>query len=114
MGKPYDYSFNKEKRSSWYLKRKQRFDDEFEIVSFGEGKGKDTGCVVFVLKTKEGVEFNSVPNGTYDYRKNLYQQCLQNFDQFKGKMAKVQFEDYSTEKVPLRNRMIMIRDLSFD
>lgn len=114
MGKPYDYSFNKEKRSSWYLKRKQRFDDEFAIVSFGEGKGKDTGCVVFVLKTKEGVEFNSVPNGTYDYRKDLYQQCLQNFDQFKGKMAKVQFEDYSTEKVPLRNRMIMIRDLGFD
>lgn len=113
-GKPYEYSFTKEKRSSWYLKRKQQFDSEFEIVSYTEGKGKDAGCVVFVLKTNEGIEFNSVPNGTYEYRKSLYQQCVNDFSQFKGKLAKVQFEDYSTEKVPLRNRMIMIRDLTFD
>ncbi len=112
--KPYAFSFTKEKRSAWYLKRKQRFDDEFEIVSYGEGKGKDVGCVVFVLKTKEGVHFESVPNGTYDYRKELYRQCVANFDQFRGKWAKVQFEDWSGDRVPLRNRMIMIRDLAFD
>jgi hypothetical protein len=69
---------------------------------------------VFVLQTSEGIAFNSVPNGTYEYRKDLYQECEQDFTRFKGKMAKVQFEDFSTEKVPLRNRMIMIRDLSFD
>lgn len=114
LGKPYEYSFNKEKRSAWYLKRKQQFDSEFEIVSYTEGKGKDAGCVVFVLKTEEGIEFNSVPNGTYEYRKDLFYECEKDFSQFKGKMAKVQFEDYSNEKVPLRNRMIMIRDLSFD
>ncbi len=114
LGKPYEYSFSKEKRSFWYLKRKQSFDDEFEIVSYTEGKGKDAGCVVFILKTKYGVEFNSVPNGTYEYRKDLYQQCLKDFSKFKGKYAKVKFEDYSTENVPLRNRMIMIRDLDFD
>lgn len=114
IDKPYEFSFTKEKRSSWYLKRKQQFDEEFEIVSYTEGKGKDAGCVVFILKTIDGIEFNSVPNGTYDYRKSLYQQCTNDFTQFKGKMAKVQFEDYSTERVPLRNRMIMIRDLSFD
>lgn len=113
-GKPYEYSFDKEKRSSWYLKRKQVFDDEFEIYSFTEGKGKDKGCIVFILKTKDGIEFNSVPNGTYEYRKELYQQCLDDFSKFKGKLAKVQYEDMSSENVPLRNRMIMIRDLSFD
>lgn len=114
LGKPYEFSFTKEKRSSWYLKRKQQFDSEFEIIGYTEGKGKDSGCVVFVLQTEEGVAFNSVPNGTYDYRKELYQECERDFSLFKGKMAKVQFEDYSAEKVPLRNRMIMIRDLSFD
>jgi ATP-dependent DNA ligase len=114
LGKPYEYSFNKEKRSSWYLKRKQQFDSEFEIVSYTEGKGKDDKCVVFVLKTVGGIEFNSVPNGTYEYRKDLFYECEKDFSQFKGKMAKVQFEDYSADKVPLRNRMIMIRDLSFD
>lgn len=110
----YEYSLTKEKRSSWYLKRKQQFDDEFEIVGFGEGKGKDLGCVVFILKTKSGIEFNSVINGTYEYRKQLYQECVKNFDTFKGRMAKVQYEDLSSDGVPLRNRMIMIRDMSFD
>lgn len=114
LGKPYDYSLTKEKRSSWYLKRKQQFDAEFEIVDFTQGKGKDRGCVVFILKTKEGLTFNSVINGTYDYRKELYQQCLKDFAPFKGQMAKVQFEDYSADGLPLRNRMIMIRDMSFD
>jgi ATP-dependent DNA ligase len=114
LGKPYDYSLSKEKRSMWYLKRKQQFDAEFEIVDFTQGKGKDHGCVVFILKTKEGLTFNSVINGTYDYRKVLYQQCLEDFTPFKGKMAKVQFEDYSADGVPLRNRMIMIRDMDFD
>lgn len=114
LDKPYEFSFNKEKRSAWYLKRKQQFDAEFEIVSYTEGKGKDLGCVVFVLKTEDGIEFNSVPNGTYEYRKDLFYECEKDFNQFKGKMAKVQFDDYSVEKVPLRNRMIMIRDLSFD
>jgi ATP-dependent DNA ligase len=113
-GKPYDYSFDKEKRSMWYLKRKQVFDDEYEIVSYSSGNGKDADCVIFVLKTKEGNEFNSVPNGTYDYRKELYQKCLDNFDQFKGKLAKVQYEDLSSDGVPLRNRMVAFRDLSFD
>lgn len=114
LGKPYEFSFNKEKRSSWYLKRKQRFDDEFVIENFTHGKGKDKDCIVFILKTKDGIEFNSVPNGTYDYRKELYKECLKDFAQFKGTLAKVQFEDYSTEGVPLRNRMIAFRDLDFD
>jgi DNA ligase-1 len=114
LGKPYEYSFNKEKRSSWYLKRKQRFDDEFVIENYTQGKGKDKNCVVFILKTKEGIEFNSVPNGTYEYRKDLYKKCLKNFSQFKGTLAKVQFEDYSSDGVPLRNRMIAFRDLNFD
>jgi ATP-dependent DNA ligase len=113
--KPYEFSFNKEKRSMWYLKRKQQFDDEFEIIDFAEGKGKDLGCVIFIMKTKNGVTFNSVPNGTYDYRKELYTECINSFNtSFKGKMAKVSYEDISTDGIPLRNRMIMVRDLSFD
>lgn len=113
-GRPYEFSFDKEKRSSWYLKRKQFFDDEFEIVSYKEGKGKDVGCVIFVLKTKAGLEFDSVPNGTYEYRRELYLQCESNFEQFRGQLAKVQFEKYSKDGKPQCNRMIAFRDLSFD
>lgn len=114
MNKPYEFCFNKEKRSQWYLKRKKQFDSEFEIVDFTEGQGKDSEAIIFILKTKNNVEFHSVPNGTYGYRQGLYQQALNDFTVFKGKFAKVQYEDISVDGVPLRNRMIMIRDLDFD
>jgi len=114
--RPYDFDFNKEKRSAWYLKRKKQDDAEYMIVGFGQGKGKDLGCIVFELQTNEGKTFNSVPNGTYVYRKELYAQALEAFDTaFKGKLAKVVFDDLSKDGVPLRGRIVQIgRDLSFD
>lgn len=113
-GRPYEYSFNKAKRSQWYLKRKQFFDDEFEIVGFTHGKGKDHDSVIFVFKTKKGVEFNSVPNGTYAYKKDLYRRCLVNFDQFRGQFATIRYEKLSSNGVPQANHMIAFRDLQFD
>ncbi|KAF1333579.1 hypothetical protein FI667_g2582, partial [Globisporangium splendens] len=69
---PYEFDFNKEKRSSWYLKRKKQEDCEFPIVGFTNGRGKDVDCIVFVLEAN-GKRFNCVPNGTYEYRKQLYE-----------------------------------------
>ncbi len=114
MGKPYAYSFHKAKRSQWYLKRKQFFDDEFEIVNFTHGKGKDKDAVIFVFKTKKGEEFNSVPNGTYEYKKDLYQRCLKDFSQFHGQFATIRYEKLSTKGIPQANHMIAFRDLKFD
>ena len=112
----YEYSFNKEKRSMYYLKRKQSFDAEYKIIGFTTGKGKDKDCVIFICETDTKKQFNSVPNGTYEYRKELYEDCLQNFDtKYKDKYAKVYYEDLSKDGVPLRNRMIqVIRDTNFD
>lgn len=114
--KPYEFDFNKEKRSSWYLKRKKQDDAEYPIVGYLEGKGKDLGCIVFVLQAPNGKQFRSVPNGTYDYRKRLYLQAKTTFDQsFKDKLAKIVFDDLSKDGVPLRGRIVQIgRDLSFD
>ncbi len=114
--KAYEYSFNKEKRSMYYLKRKQSFDAEYKIIGFTSGKGKDKDCVIFICETDTKKQFNSVPNGTYDYRKELYQDCLDNFDsKYKNQYAKVYYEDLSKDGVPLRNRMIqVIRDINFD
>lgn len=115
-GKPYEFDFNKEKRSSWYLKRKKQEDAEFSIVGFTQGRGKDIGCVVFILQAPNGKTFNCVPNGTYDYRKQLYSQAVSAFeDTFEGKLAKVLYDDLSKDSVPLRGRIVQIgRDLSFD
>ena len=114
--KPYEFDFNKEKRSSWYLKRKKQDDAEYPIVGFSQGKGKDLGCVVFELQSESGKTFNCVPNGTYDYRKKLYTKAVESFDSsFKGKLAKVVFDDLSKDNIPLRGRIVQIdRDLSFD
>lgn len=113
--RPYEFDFNKEKRSSWYLKRKKQDDAEYPIVGFAQGKGKDLGCIVFELQA-ETKTFNCVPNGTYEYRKQLYSEAMEDFDStFKGKLAKVVFDDLSKENVPLRGRIVQIgRDLSFD
>ncbi|KAL4150340.1 hypothetical protein PRNP1_009742 [Phytophthora ramorum] len=113
--RPYEFDFNKEKRSSWYLKRKKQDDAEFAIVGYTQGKGKDLGCIVFELQGPNNKTFNSVP-GTYDYRKLLFKQAEQSFDtNFKGKLAKVVFDDLSKDGVPLRGRIVQIgRDLTFD
>jgi len=111
----YEYSEDKEKRSSLYLKRKKQMDAEFEIVDFCEGKGKFKGMVIFTLKTIENNEFNCVPMGSAEYRKQLYLECLESFDKFKGRYAKVKFDDYSKNMTPVRGVIVQIdRDLTFD
>ncbi len=114
--RPYEFDFNKEKRSSWYLKRKKQEDAEFAIVGYTQGKGKDVGCIVFQLQGPNKKTFNCVPNGTYDYRKQLFEEATKSFDtSFKNKLAKVLYDDLSKDGVPLRGRIIQIgRDLSFD
>ncbi len=114
--RPYEFSFDKEKRSQWYLKRKHQDDDEYPIVGFAEGKGKDVGCIVFVLKLPNGKTFNCVPNGSYDYRRQLYAQATTSFQtEFKDKLAKVVYDDLSKSGVPLRGRIVHNgRDLTFD
>lgn len=114
--RPYEFDFNKERRSSWYLKRKKQDDGEYPIIGYTQGKGKDLGCIVFELQGPNNKTFNCVPNGTYDYRKQLFAQAETSFDStFKGKLAKVVYDDLSKDGVPLRGRIVQIgRDLSFD
>jgi ATP-dependent DNA ligase len=113
---PYEFDFNKEKRSSWYLKRKKQEDSEFPISGYTQGKGKDIGCIVFELVGPGGKVFNSVPNGSYDYRRQLYTEACKSFDtSFKNKLAKVVYDDLSNDGVPLRGRIVQIgRDMQFD
>lgn len=108
----YEFSFTKEKRSMYYQKRKACFDAEYKIVGFTQGdKGKDVGAVIFIMQTKKGDTFHSVPNATYDERYEIYQDCLQHFDiKYKNKMATIQYDDLSKAGIPLRARFITVRD----
>jgi DNA ligase-1 len=108
----YEYSSIKEKRSFNYIKRKNHHDEEYEIVGFESGiHGKDMGAIVFIMQTKDGKQFKSVPNMSLDERKDMYNLAKKNFDNlYKNKMATISFDDYSKDNIPLRAKFITIRD----
>ena len=111
----YEWSSIKEKRTMGMVKRKLAYDEEFKIIDFSEGVGKFKGMVIFTLQTKEGKLFNSVPMGDTEYRKNLYLDCIKDFSKYKDKLAKVKFDDWSKDKIPLRSNIVqIIRDMDFD
>jgi hypothetical protein len=77
----YRYSYNGY-HSSNVVKIKPKFDDEFAVVGFTEGKGKDLGAVIWVCEVAEehrkdvnDYEFSVVPNMPLDDRRRLFA-CL--------------------------------------
>jgi ATP-dependent DNA ligase len=108
----YEYSEIKELRSYNYLKRKNAFSNEYEIVSYESGiKGKDLGAVVFIMKTVDGKEFKAVPNLPIEERKEIYKLAKRDFaNLYKGKLATIKFDDLSEFGIPLRAKFITIRD----
>lgn len=78
----YRYSYNNY-HSSYLVKIKPRFDDEFAVVGFTQGvKGKDVGAVIWICEVAEAhrkdpgdYEFSVVPNMAYEDRYKLFR-CL--------------------------------------
>ena len=107
----YKYSFDREQRSYDNLKRKHQFDDEFEIVDFSSGTAGHKDAVVFILKTKNGKTFHSVPKWTIEERIKIYNICKKDFENtYKEKLATVIYDDLSKDGIPLRSRISVIRD----
>ena len=61
------------KRSANLQKVKTFLDGEYEIVGFAQGTGDETGCVIWVCKTKDGQEFRVRPRGTREERQEYFQ-----------------------------------------
>ena len=98
-------------RSKDLVKYKKKLADEFEIVGFKSGRGKDTDRVIWLCKTKNGVEFNVVPNETLAVRYEIYQDCLRNFDKkYRGAMLTVEYEALSDDGVPQRAKAVGLRN----
>lgn len=112
----YEWSDSREKRSMLYIKRKKQFDNEYKIVGYSTGNGKFNGMAIFTLETETGLTFNSVPNGSAEYRKGLYLDCLENFEtKYLNKYCKIVFDEFSKDNIPLRSNIVqIIRDLDFD
>jgi len=94
------------KRSANLQKVKTFLDDEFEIVGFTQGTGDETGCVIWICKTKDGKEFRVRPRGTREERKLLFQ----NGKSYIGKMLTVRYQELTDDGIPRFPVGIAIRD----
>lgn len=89
-------SYQINKRSKYLQKYKEFMDEEFQIVGFHEGTGNEKGAVVWDCKTKKGQPFAVRPRGTFERRKELFQDAATNV----GNMLTVIFQEYSADGVP--------------
>jgi DNA ligase 1 len=83
-------------RSADLLKMKEFEDDEYEVVDFYEGEGREAGCVMWRCKTKDGKLFGCRPEGTHEERAAL----LRRGAFFVGKMLTVRFQELTGDGVP--------------
>lgn len=98
-------------RSNDLLKRKEIFDEEFEVVGYTQGiKGKSVGCVIWICESRNG-EFNVVPNQTYAERAEIFKELGKKFDtKYRGRMLTVEFRGLSDKGIPTLAKAIGFRD----
>jgi len=94
-------------RSNQLQKYKDFVDAEFEIVAVVEGDGRFKGAAVFVCDNGHGVSFNCTPEGSMDYRRELFT----NRDKYIGKFLTIRYQELSKLKIPLFPVGIDIRDV---
>jgi ATP-dependent DNA ligase len=98
------YEINK--RSKFLQKYKEFIEDEFVIVGFHDNE-KEKGMVTWEIINKFGVTENIVPNGTDEYRKELFI----NASQYIGKLLTVKYFGYTNDKKLKHARGKDIRDI---
>lgn len=100
-----DLGYEEGYRSYSLIKRKEEITEEFEIVDFKPNQ-KLQGTCVLVLKTKDGELFDCMPEGTMEYRQQLFMDA----QSLIGEMATVKFYDRTERNVPKFATIITIRD----
>lgn len=93
-------------RSNNLIKLKRFFDEEFPIVDIIEATGRDKGTAIFILKAKNGKEFNARPQGS----KALRASYLTNRKELIGKLCTVKYQELSDYGIPRFPSAIAIRD----
>jgi len=74
------------KRSKYLQKYKKFEEEEFKIIGFKDSE-REKGLVIWVCEVKKGIDFDVVPMGTNEERKELFK----NGNQYIGKLLTVQF-----------------------
>lgn len=92
------------------LKYKPRYTSEFVCDGFTCGEnGIAKGAIIWKCSTDNGIKFNVDPkNVSYSDRKKMYNEYVNN--DYIGKMLTIEYDDLSKNGVPLRGKMISVRN----
>jgi DNA ligase-1 len=93
-------------RSADLLKLKDTQDDEFEIVGFEDGVGKEAEAIIFRCITADGQPFTVRPEGTYEERGRMYAQG----ERYIGKRLTVRYQVLTDGGIPLFPVGVTVRD----
>lgn len=83
-------------RSSELLKVKNFLEEDFYIIDYHEGEGKEEGAVIWDCITEDGKEFSARPRGTYSQRRVLFL----NGGKYLGKYLTVRYFNKSADGIP--------------
>lgn len=96
----------KKNRSKDLQKFKEFEDDEFVIVGFKEGTGKEKGMIIFTCEIKKGKVFDVRPKGSYSEREKMWK----NRKEYIGKKLTVRYFGKSESGTPRMPVGIDVRD----
>lgn len=107
------------------LKKKPVLSYEFRIIGYDDGKGKNEGAIQWICQVPEnlrekggepGKQFNVVPKGTYEDKKQLFARFQADPDLFKnhylGRLITIEFAEWSDYGLPVQIRAVNIRDIA--
>ena len=83
------------KRSKFLQKFKKFEEEEYKIVGFKDSE-REKGLVIWICEVKKGIEFDVVPIGSNEERKELFK----NGEQYIGKLLTVQFLGFTDDGKP--------------
>lgn len=104
--KNYTQSLYKAGRNSNTLKYKKFFDEEAIIEGVKEGKGRNKGVAIFIVRDKRGNVFDLEMRGTLEMRREFYQ----NIDDYIGKEVTFRYIKLNEYGVPVHYKGITIRE----
>lgn len=84
-------------RSRQLLKCKMFLENDFVIMDASEGKGKFEGMAIFTLQTKDGAQFDCMPKGTEEQRREFWT----NRKSYIGKRMVVRFFEWTNSTPPV-------------
>lgn len=102
----YELTLYKSNRNNNLLKYKKFIDEEFEIIGYSCGTGKEQDAIMFECQTKNGVKFSCRPLGSLEYRKELYE----NGEELIGKLLTVKYQELSKDGCPRFPNGVAVRD----